>query len=170
MLDEAAQREQLYHPPDSTEAFLGMAAGLLVVVEATPGAHQLVELLSTSSRRRTRSPPRPFFAGPPLVDRAKHAALGETTRGARTPRSEGPARGGAAARPAHHARDRPRRLEARHDVDLLAANGTLVARRVDEGRIVVRADAEGGRWLMPTLSELAVAEGLAAPFDLSQPN
>ena len=53
---------------------------------------------------------------------------------------------------------------------LLAANGALVARLVDEGRIVVHADAEGGRWLVPTLSGLAVADGLAAAFDLSLPN
>ncbi len=61
-------------------------------------------------------------------------------------------------------------LRARHGVDLLAANDALVARLVDEGRIVVRADAEGGRWLVPTLSGLAVADGLAAAFDLSLPN
>ena len=61
-------------------------------------------------------------------------------------------------------------LRARYGVDLLAANDTLVARLVDEGRIVVRADAEGGRWLVPTLSGLAVADGLAAAFDLSLPN
>ena len=42
--------------------------------------------------------------------------------------------------------------------------------RVDEGRIVVHADAAGGRWLVPTLSGLAVADGLAAAFDLSLPN
>ena len=41
---------------------------------------------------------------------------------------------------------------------------------MDEGRIVVRADAEGGRWLAPTLAGLAVADGLAAAFDLSLPN
>lgn len=37
-------------------------------------------------------------------------------------------------------------FKARYRVDLLAANDPLVARLVDEGRIVVRADAEGGRW------------------------
>jgi hypothetical protein len=41
---------------------------------------------------------------------------------------------------------------------------------VDEGRIVVRSGAEGGRRLVPTLSGLAVADGLAAAFDLSLPN
>jgi len=61
-------------------------------------------------------------------------------------------------------------LRARYGVDLLGANDTLVARLVDEGRLVVRADAEGGRWLVPTLSGLAVADGLAAAFDLSLPN
>ena len=54
-------------------------------------------------------------------------------------------------------------LRARYGVDLLAANGVLVARLVDEGRIVVGAD----RRLVPTLSGLAVADGLAAAFDVS---
>jgi oxygen-independent coproporphyrinogen-3 oxidase len=58
-------------------------------------------------------------------------------------------------------------LKARYGVDLLATNGTLVARLVDEGRIVVRADPEDGRWLVPTLAGLAVADGLAAAFDLT---
>ncbi len=62
------------------------------------------------------------------------------------------------------------RFSARYGVDLLAANDTLVARLVDEGRIVVRADAEGGQRLVPTLSGLAVADGLAAAFELSMPN
>jgi oxygen-independent coproporphyrinogen III oxidase len=57
-------------------------------------------------------------------------------------------------------------LRTRYGVDLLAANGALVARLVDEGRIVVRAD----RQLVPTLSGLAVADGLAAAFDLSSIN
>ena len=61
-------------------------------------------------------------------------------------------------------------FRARYGVDLLAANDTLVARLVDEGRIVVRADPESGRWLVPTLSGLAVADGLAAAFDLSLPS
>jgi oxygen-independent coproporphyrinogen-3 oxidase len=61
-------------------------------------------------------------------------------------------------------------FRVRYGIDLLAANDTLVARLVDEGRIVVRADAEVGRWLVPTLSGLAVADGLAAAFDLSLPN
>jgi oxygen-independent coproporphyrinogen-3 oxidase len=60
--------------------------------------------------------------------------------------------------------------KARYGVDLLSANDTLVARLVDEGRIVVRADAKGGRWLVPTLSGLAVADGLAAAFELSLPS
>jgi oxygen-independent coproporphyrinogen-3 oxidase len=61
-------------------------------------------------------------------------------------------------------------LRVRYGVDLLAANDTLVDRLVDEGHIVVRAGPEGGRWLVPTLSGLAVADGLAAAFDLSRPN
>jgi oxygen-independent coproporphyrinogen-3 oxidase len=61
-------------------------------------------------------------------------------------------------------------FRASYGVDLLAASNALVARLVDEGRIVVRADAEHGRWLVPTLSGLAVADGLAAAFDLWPPN
>jgi hypothetical protein len=48
----------------------------------------------------------------------------------------------------------------------LAANDELVARLVDEGRLVLRTDGERGRWLSPTLSGLAIADGLAAAFDL----
>ena len=61
-------------------------------------------------------------------------------------------------------------FRARYGVDLLAANDTLVARLVDEGRIVVRDDPKGGLRLAPTLSGLAVADGLAAAFELSMPN
>jgi oxygen-independent coproporphyrinogen-3 oxidase len=58
-------------------------------------------------------------------------------------------------------------LRARYGIDLLAANDGLVARLVDEGRLVVNDDGEGARRLVPTLSGLAVADGLAAAFDLS---
>ena len=58
----------------------------------------------------------------------------------------------------------------RYGADLLAANRTLVARLEDEGRIVVRTGPEGGPWLVPTLSGLAVADGLAAAFDLTLPD
>jgi oxygen-independent coproporphyrinogen-3 oxidase len=61
-------------------------------------------------------------------------------------------------------------FSARYGVDLLAANQGLVARLVDEGRLVVRDDPGAGRWLVPTLSGLAVADGLAAAFDLTLPN
>ena len=60
-------------------------------------------------------------------------------------------------------------LTARYGVDLLAANEALLSRLIDEGRIVVHADSEGGQRLVPTLSGLAVADGLAAAFDLSLP-
>jgi putative oxygen-independent coproporphyrinogen III oxidase len=55
---------------------------------------------------------------------------------------------------------------ARYGLDLLAANDTLVARLVAEGHLVVRAGPEGGRWLVPTLSGLAVADGMATAFEL----
>jgi oxygen-independent coproporphyrinogen-3 oxidase len=61
-------------------------------------------------------------------------------------------------------------LKARYGIDLLAANEALVARLVDEGRMVVRADADGAQWLVPTVSGLAVADGLAAAFDLELPS
>jgi oxygen-independent coproporphyrinogen-3 oxidase len=61
-------------------------------------------------------------------------------------------------------------LRARYGVDLLPANDTLVARLVDEGRLVVRVDPQTGRRLVPTLAGLAVADGLAVAFDLSLPN
>jgi oxygen-independent coproporphyrinogen III oxidase len=57
-------------------------------------------------------------------------------------------------------------FRARYGIDLLAANDKLVGRLVEGGRIVVRADPESGRWLVPTLSGLAVADGLAAAFDV----
>ena len=60
-------------------------------------------------------------------------------------------------------------FRARYGVDLLATNRTLVGRLVDEGRVVVREGPAGGPWLVPTLSGLAVADGLAAAFDLSLP-
>jgi oxygen-independent coproporphyrinogen-3 oxidase len=55
---------------------------------------------------------------------------------------------------------------ARYGVDLLAANDALVARLVAEGHLVVHAGPEGGRWLAPTASGLAVADGMAAAFEL----
>jgi oxygen-independent coproporphyrinogen-3 oxidase len=61
-------------------------------------------------------------------------------------------------------------LKARYGIDLLAVNDRLVARLVDEGRIVLRADADGAQWLVPTLAGLAVADGLAAAFELSPPH
>jgi oxygen-independent coproporphyrinogen-3 oxidase len=61
-------------------------------------------------------------------------------------------------------------FSARYGVDLLAANEALVARLADEGRLVVRAGPDGGRRLVPTLSGLAVADGLAAAFELSAPS
>ncbi len=55
---------------------------------------------------------------------------------------------------------------ARFDLDLLAANETLVARLVAEGRLAVRNGPLGERRLVPTLAGLAVADGLAAAFEL----
>lgn len=60
-------------------------------------------------------------------------------------------------------------FESRFGLDLLAANPSLVAHLVDEGRLVVRTDAATGRWLVPTLAGLAVADGMAASFDLTLP-
>ncbi len=60
-------------------------------------------------------------------------------------------------------------FRARYGADLLAANRTLVERLVDEGRIVMRAGTDGGQWLVPTLSGLAVADGRAAAVEVSLP-
>ena len=55
---------------------------------------------------------------------------------------------------------------ARFGVDLLAANEDLVARLLAEGRLVVHAGPEAGRRLAPTVTGLAVADGMAAAFDI----
>ncbi len=55
------------------------------------------------------------------------------------------------------------RFARRYGIDLMAANAALVARLVDAGRLVVDGS---GRRLTPTLSGLAVADGLAASFEL----
>ncbi|HXY38360.1 MAG TPA: coproporphyrinogen-III oxidase family protein, partial [Vicinamibacteria bacterium] len=54
-------------------------------------------------------------------------------------------------------------FERRHRVNLLAANHALVDGLVAEGRLI--CDRERGR-LVPTLSGLAVADGLAAAFEV----
>ena len=59
---------------------------------------------------------------------------------------------------------------ARYGVDLLAANDALVARLVAEGHLVVHAGPDGGRWLAPTASGLAVADGMATAFDIPFPS
>jgi oxygen-independent coproporphyrinogen-3 oxidase len=61
-------------------------------------------------------------------------------------------------------------FRSRYGADLMAANRALVARLEDEGRIVVRPGLEGGTRLVPTVAGLAVADGLAAAFELSLPN
>ena len=58
---------------------------------------------------------------------------------------------------------------ARYGLDLLAANGALVARLAAEGHLVVSHGPGGHPRLVPTLSGLAVADGLAALFDLPLP-
>jgi oxygen-independent coproporphyrinogen-3 oxidase len=57
-------------------------------------------------------------------------------------------------------------FRARYGVDLLAANEALVERLVAEGHLVVRTDPDGDRSLVPTVSGLAVADGMAAAFEL----
>ena len=55
---------------------------------------------------------------------------------------------------------------ARYGIDLLAANEALVAGLVAEGHLVVRAGPGAGRRLAPTVTGLAVADGMAAAFDI----
>ena len=59
---------------------------------------------------------------------------------------------------------------ARYGVDLLAANDGLVARLVAEGHLAVHAGPDGVRCLAPTAPGLAVADGLAAAFDIPLPS
>ena len=54
----------------------------------------------------------------------------------------------------------------RYGVDLLAVNAALVERLVAEGHLAARADPGGARWLVPTASGLAVADGMATAFDI----
>lgn len=58
---------------------------------------------------------------------------------------------------------------ARYGLDLLSANEALVDRLTGEGRLVLRSGPAGGRWLLPTLSGLAVADGMAAAFEIPLP-
>jgi oxygen-independent coproporphyrinogen-3 oxidase len=58
---------------------------------------------------------------------------------------------------------------ARYGLDLLAENDELVALLAAEGHLVVSNGPAGNRRLVPTLSGLAVADGLAALFDLPLP-
>jgi oxygen-independent coproporphyrinogen-3 oxidase len=57
-------------------------------------------------------------------------------------------------------------FQARHGVDLVAANDALVERLVVGGRVRVETTEEGSRRLVPTVSGLAVADGLAAAFSI----
>ena len=57
-------------------------------------------------------------------------------------------------------------FRARYGIDLLAANEALVARLLADGHLVVRAGPGAGRWLAPTVTGLAVADGMAAGFDI----
>jgi hypothetical protein len=41
-----------------------------------------------------------------------------------------------------------------------------VARLLAEGHLVVHAGPGAGRWLAPTVTGLAVADGMAAAFDI----
>jgi oxygen-independent coproporphyrinogen-3 oxidase len=56
----------------------------------------------------------------------------------------------------------------RYGIDLLAANEGLVARLTAEKHLLLREDANGGR-LVPTTSGLAVADGMAASFEIPLP-
>ncbi|HEV8631177.1 MAG TPA: hypothetical protein VGV61_12740, partial [Thermoanaerobaculia bacterium] len=67
-LDEAAPWDELYYPPDAPDAFLGMAAGLLGVVDRIPGRiRELVNLLSLAApdeeTRQTLEEAEFYFAG-----------------------------------------------------------------------------------------------------------
>jgi oxygen-independent coproporphyrinogen-3 oxidase len=62
------------------------------------------------------------------------------------------------------------RFTSRYGVDLLAANEALVARLLAEGHLVVHAGPDGWRRLAPTVTGLAVADGMATAFDIPLPS
>ena len=57
---------------------------------------------------------------------------------------------------------------ARYGLDLVATNDALIARLAAEGHLAVRTGPDDRR-LVPTPSGLAIADGLAALFDLPLP-
>jgi coproporphyrinogen III oxidase-like Fe-S oxidoreductase len=59
---------------------------------------------------------------------------------------------------------------ARYGLDLLPENDALVARLAAEGHLVVSKGPAGDRRLLPTLSGLAVADGMATAFDIPLPS
>jgi oxygen-independent coproporphyrinogen-3 oxidase len=59
---------------------------------------------------------------------------------------------------------------ARYGIDLVAANEAFVARLTAEDHLVVRNGPGGERRLVPMLSGLAVADGLAAAFEIPLPS
>jgi len=59
---------------------------------------------------------------------------------------------------------------ARYGVDLLAMNAALVERLLAEGHLAARTDPGRARWLVPTASGLAVADGMATAFDIPLPS
>ena len=90
-------------------------------------------------------------AGPPLVERAAHPALGEPRGGGRAarrgrgvPRPEGAGDRGGDAGPAHHGRDRPRRLHGA--LRGRPAGRERRPRRAPRGRGPPRRARRPGRW------------------------
>jgi oxygen-independent coproporphyrinogen-3 oxidase len=53
-----------------------------------------------------------------------------------------------------------------YGLDLVTANDALVAGLLAEGHLVLGTDPDGGQWLVPTPSGLAVADGMATAFEL----
>ena len=134
---------------------------------------------SGSAPRRTRSPSTDASALPAARrwwNELRHAAVGEprgrrraARRGRGVPRPEGAGDRGGDAGPAHHGRDRPRRL--RGALRARPAGRERRPRRPPRGRGPPRRARRpgGGRWLVPTVSGLAVADGMAAAFDIPVP-
>jgi coproporphyrinogen III oxidase-like Fe-S oxidoreductase len=54
----------------------------------------------------------------------------------------------------------------RFGFDLLAANAALVERLTAEAHVAVQAGPDRARRLVPTVSGLAIADGLATAFDV----
>ena len=149
-----------------------------------PSAHSLATADSDAAVRST--PTRPARRGPDSPGSARPPAAGGTSCEPRAGRAVSQQASGR-SRPRSPSARRQLATEAvmlglrttagidldaftaRFGLDLLRTNEALVERLVAEGHLVVREGTERGRRLVPTVSGLAVADGMASAFDIPLP-